>query len=355
MTQTIHIGNRTIGEGNPCFVIAEAGVNHNGDPALALELVRAVKRTGADCIKFQTFSAERVAMSDAPKANYQHRTTPSNESQLQMLKALELPASAYPSLLAACEEEDILFLSTPYNEEDADMLDALGVSAFKIASLSIVEPLFLRHVAKKGKPIILSSGMATMEEVEAAMKEIRDAGNDQIVLLQCTTDYPAQPSDVNLRAMQTMGKRCATLIGYSDHTQTDTACIVSIALGARVIEKHFTLDKTLPGPDHTSSADPQEFTRLVSCIREAESELGTGEKVPCEAEVRNTPGMRRSIVAKNLIPKGTVLTADMLTWKRPGTGILPSQYDKVVGTTAREDIPAGIMLSMDLLDSPAHP
>jgi N-acetylneuraminate synthase/N,N'-diacetyllegionaminate synthase len=338
---------RPIGAGHPAFVIAEAGVNHNGDPELARQLIRAAKAAGADCVKFQTFKAERVVTAAAPKAAYQLGTTDPAESQLAMLRSLELDPGVYRELLALAAAEGVAFFSTPYNEEDVDFLAGLGIGAFKLASLSVVEPAFLRYVARQGKPIVLSTGMATLDEVVRAVDAIRSAGNEQIVLLQCTTNYPSRLADVNLRAMLTMRDVCSVPVGYSDHTAGHTACIAAVALGACVIEKHFTLDKALPGPDHTTSCDPAEFAELMREIRATELLLGSAEKTPCEVERRNAIGMRRSIVARRAITAGEVLTSEMLAFKRPSTGIPPAQLDTLIGAVATRDIPADAMLTRE--------
>lgn len=345
MITSVRIGNRTVGDGQPCFVIAEAGVNHNGNLDLAKKLVLAAKKTGADCVKFQTFAADRIVTTSAPKATYQLGTTDPKESQHAMLKALELPLDAYKEIVDLCKKEGILFLSTCYSPEDADFLDELGVPAFKFASLSVVEPSFLAHVARKGKPIILSTGMATMDEIKNAMKAINDAGLKDVILLQCTTDYPARPADANLRAMATIKEACNVPVGYSDHTQTPTACVAAVAMGACVIEKHFTLDKTLPGPDQSSSFDPKEFTELVSLIRETELLMGSSDKKPSAAEKENAKGMRRSIVAKTALKKGTVLTEDMLILKRPASGMSPTLLPTLIGRVLSKDIAADALLT----------
>jgi N-acetylneuraminate synthase/N,N'-diacetyllegionaminate synthase len=341
---TVLIGGKHVGPGNPCFIIAEAGVNHNGDLATAKELVRAAKRAGADCVKFQTFTADRIITDNAPKANYQLKTTDPKESQKEMLKKLELPHDAYPELLRTCQEEGIVFMSTPYNEEDVDFLDSLGTAAFKGASIHLFEPSFLAYVAKKGKPLIVSMGMATLDDVLLAVEAVRATGNEQFILLQCTTNYPSRIQDANIKAMLTVHNATGVLVGYSDHTQTDTACIASVALGACVIEKHFTLNTNLPGPDQSTSYDPAEFTRLVRAIRETEVALGNGVKEPCEAERVNAVGMRRSIVAKEAIPKGTILMAEMFTFKRPGTGVPPAKLATIIGKRTNCNLAADAFL-----------
>lgn len=331
----IEIGRRLIGPGHACFIIAEAGVNHQGDPALAKQLIVEAKGAGADCIKFQTFSADRVVTKVALKAAYQLRQTSQAESQHEMLRKLQLRPEDYPDLLAACAKEEIMFLSTPYSDEDVDFLSDLGVQAFKIASALVVELDFLQHVACKGKPVILSTGMATLAEVDEAVRAVRDTGNDQLVLLQCTTDYPAAAAQANLRAMGTLREAFGLPVGYSDHTQSATACVVAVALGAAVIEKHLTLDRTLPGPDHATSADIPQFRQLVATIREAEAVLGSAAKRPAESERTNQIAMRRSIVARRVIPVGTNITRELLTYKRPATGISPRDLPSVVGARAR--------------------
>ncbi len=346
---TIHLNSRTIGKHQTIFIIAEAGVNHNGDVELARKLIHSAKQCGADCIKFQTFAAERIATSRASKAQYQLHTTDPNESQIDMLKNLELPESAYPELIDLCEQLDISFLSTPYNIEDIDLLDNLGIKAFKVASGQAVEHDFLEYIARKGKPIILSSGMCTLAEVDEAIRTIRAAGNDQIVVLQCTTNYPSAIEDCNLRAMQTMGRAFNVPVGYSDHTRSLTAAVVAVGLGASVIEKHFTLDKTLPGPDQSSSSDPAEFAMMVKQVREAEKCLGSSIKQPSAIEVQNAVGMRRSIVAKLPIKAGEKFTTENLTLKRPGTGFLGNHMQLVMGRTAAKDIEADTIICLEMI------
>lgn len=324
-----------IGTHQPVFIIAEAGINHNGNLELAKQLIQAAKSCGADCVKFQTFKAERVVTEEAPKAEYQLKTTDPKESQVEMLKRLELNRDAYKELIALSREYDIMFLSTPYNIEDVDLLDELGVSAFKLASICIPEHYFLQYVARKGKPMIVSTGMATLAEVDDAVRAIRETGNDQLIVLQCTTNYPSRLEDANLKAMKTMQNAFDVLVGYSDHTQDDTACIASVALGAALIEKHFTMDKTLPGPDQSSSADPEEFSRMVKNIRNVEKVLGSARKEPCRIEKINAKGMRRSIVAKINIEAGDTIGNQSITFKRPATGICPVYLDKVIGKKAK--------------------
>ena len=337
----IKIKNKLIGENEPCFIIAEAGVNHNGDFELAKKLIIQAKEVGADCIKFQTFKAERLASPRAPKANYQLRTTDPEESQLDMLKKLELSTEAYCELIKICKKLDIIFMSTPYNDEDVILLNKLGVDAFKLASISIVEPSLLRFVASQNKPVIVSTGLATLDEVINGIKCIKSAGNKNIIALQCTTDYPTSIDDVNLKSMISIKNASNVIIGFSDHTQNNLSCISAVAMGASVIEKHFTLDKNMKGPDQSSSYDPQEFRALVRDIRDVERILGSCVKEPTTAELNNIKGMRRSVVSKVDIPAGVMINESMLSLMRPLIGIPAIDYDSIVGRVSLNKIEKG--------------
>lgn len=337
---SVTIAAREIGPAQPCFIIAEAGVNHNGNLAMARELVRQAKASGADCVKFQTFKAERVVTAAAPKAAYQLKVTDPAESQFAMLRKLELSEQDHRLLLEECRQQDIVFLSTPYSIEDAELLHELGAPGFKIASGQLVELPFLAAIARFNKPVILSTGMATLEETREAVAALRANGNDQIVVLQCTTNYPSRLADANLRAMAAIASATRAPIGYSDHTEGITTCLAAVALGAVVIEKHFTLDRALPGPDHRCSSEPAEMASLVRGIREIETALGSGIKQPTPAELANLSGMRRSIVAARAIRGGERVSARDFAFKRPATGLPPKRLDELVGRTARVDIPA---------------
>jgi len=344
------IGHHRIAVDAPVFVIAEIGVNHNGDVALAKDMIVAAQRAGADCVKFQTFKAERVATATAEKAQYQLRSTDPAESQIDMLRKLELPEEAYPELLACCDTQNITFLSTPYSLEDVDLLARYAVPAYKVASALCVEPAFLRRIGQEKRPVILSTGMADLPEIEEAIASLRREGTEDIVLLQCTTDYPARLEDTNLRAMQTLAATFGLPVGFSDHTQSPLPSILAVALGGRVIEKHFTTDKSLPGPDQGTSANPAEFAALVRGIREAESVMGSALKQPTDREKINARGMRRSIVSKVAIAAGTTITAEMLTFKRPATGIAPRHFDALIGTVATKDIAADALLDWSWIE-----
>jgi N,N'-diacetyllegionaminate synthase len=336
----IQIGERIIGMGKDTLIIAEAGVNHNGDLQKAFELIELARQCGVDCVKFQTFKAEEVVTRKAPKAHYQLEVTDNKESQYEMLKKLELSFDQFRQIQARCKESGLLFLSTPYNFSDVEDLDALGVEAYKIASAQLVEHPFLEYVAKKNKPVILSTGMGTMEEVGEAVDVFRSSGNDQIVVLQCTTNYPSATEDANLHAMLAMKEAFNVLAGYSDHTENPYAVLASVALGAVIVEKHFTQDRSLPGPDHSSSIEPAEFSELVDGIRKVGKSLGCREKVPTLAESKNMSVMRRGIVAVNRLEVGTIIQKKHLAFKRPATGLSPKRLNEVLGKRVSAVIPA---------------
>lgn len=324
----------------PPFVIAEAGVNHNGDPRLAVRLVDAAADAGADAVKFQTFRAEGLASASAPKAAYQKRGAGERESQLDMLRKLELSEEGHRRALARAKARGIKFLSTPFDEGSADFLARLGVPFFKLPSGEVTNHPLLRHVASKKRPVILSTGMCTLAEVREAVAVLRRGGCRDLTLLHCVSNYPADPKDANLRAMKTMADAFRLSVGWSDHTTGSAVSVAAVALGAAVIEKHFTLDKGLPGPDHAMSLDPRELKAFVAALREAAVALGDGVKRPrpCEAPIRRVA--RRSLVLKAPLPKGARLTAADLTSKRPGTGVPPSRLASVVGRRLRRATPA---------------
>ena len=349
MVAAIDIAGRKVGPGQPCFIIAEAGVNHNGDVKLAKRLINVAAEAGADAVKFQTFKAERMVSVTAPKAEYQLQTTDAAESQLEMLQHLELSPEAHRELHAYCQERGVLFMSTPFDEESIDLLDELGVPVFKIGSGEITNWPFLEYVARKGKPIILSTGMSYLSEVDEAVRVIRDAGCDQLVLLHCVSNYPADPADANLRAVQTMAMAFGVPVGYSDHTPGIEVALAAVALGACVIEKHFTLDRSLSGSDHRASLEPDELTALVQGIRTVEAALGHGRKEPAASEANTAAVARKSLVAARDIPAGTKLTEGLIAIKRPGTGLPPAMRLYLIGRTVRMGIPAETLLTLEML------
>lgn len=321
------------------FVIAEAGVNHNGDDALAVKLVDAAADAGADAVKFQTFRAESLASADAPTAAYQKERA-GGESQCAMLKKLELSEKGHRDALARARARGIIFLSTPFDEDSADFLDSLDIPRFKLPSGEVTNLSFLRHVAKKGRPIILSTGMSTLEEVRAAVETLRANGCRDLTLLHCVSSYPAESADSNLNAMRTLAETFRVPVGWSDHTTGTTTAIAAVALGAAVLEKHFTLDKSLPGPDHAMSLNPAELKAYVAVARETAAALGDGIKAPRAVERPIALVARKSLVLRKALPQGTILRSDDLTAKRPGTGISPALLDQLVGKRLKIDTPA---------------
>ncbi|MFH2007638.1 MAG: N-acetylneuraminate synthase [bacterium] len=347
--EPVQLGNRLIGPGHPCFIIAEAGVNHNGERDLALRLVDIAAQAGADAVKFQTFQAARLATPEAPKADYQVRATGAEESQFEMLRRLELSEELHHELMDACKDRGILFLSSPFDEQSADLLGKLRVAGYKIPSGEITNLPFLSHVARKGLPVILSTGMSTLDEVETAVRVINEVGNSDLVLLHCVSQYPADPADVNLRAMATLREAFGVPVGFSDHTTGIEVPLVAVGLGAAVIEKHFTIDRTLPGPDHLASIDAEALAAMVQGIRKVEKTLGTGHKAPAMSERSTADVARKSVVAARDIPSGTVLTMELLAVRRPGTGLPPTMIDSLLGRRANTNIPAGSLLTLEQL------
>ena len=325
---------------NKTFIIAEAGVNHNGSLDIALQMVDAAVEAGADAVKFQTFKANKIITVNAPKADYQKQTTGTAGSQLEMVRKLELDEAAHIELYQHCRKKSITFLSTPFDLESIDLLNSLGLQIFKIPSGEITNLPYLRKLGALNKRLILSTGMSNLGEVEAALEVLTESGTplEQITVLHCNTEYPTPFEDVNLKAMLTMKAAFPGMqVGYSDHTPGIEVAIVAVALGARVIEKHFTLDKNLPGPDHRASLEPSELSGMITSIRHIEKALGNGTKKPSHSEIKNRPIARKSIVAALTIKKGDLLTERNITTKRPGNGISPMRWDEILGTKAIKD------------------
>ncbi|MDE7458187.1 MAG: N-acetylneuraminate synthase [Muribaculaceae bacterium] len=330
------------------IIIAEAGVNHNGDLDMARRMVVAAKEAGADYVKFQTAIPELVISTVAPKAEYQKETTGSDESQLEMCRKLHLPLSDYAGLKQYCREVGIGFMSTPFDLVSIDCLAELDMDYWKIPSGEITNLPYLRKIAQKGGQVILSTGMSVLSEVEEAVAVLEDGGisRDNIILLHCTTQYPTPYSSVNLRAMEALASLGCRSVGYSDHTQGISVPVAAVALGASVIEKHFTLDRSLPGPDQKASLEPHELRLMVDEIRQVEAALGSPEKLVDEVERPNIEVARKSIVALRPIKKGEILTAENITVKRPGSGISPMLWDSVTGTPASRDFAADELITL---------
>lgn len=330
------------------IIIAEAGVNHNASMDMARRMVKEAARAGADYVKFQTAVPELVISSIAPKAEYQKETTGEGESQLEMCKAIHLPLTAYPKLAELCRKEGIGFMSTPFDLVSIDSLAEIGMDYWKIPSGEITNLPYLRKIAAKGGRVILSTGMSTLDEVAAAVDVLEKGGisRDDIILLHCTTQYPTPYSDVNLRAMESLRQLHTGGVGYSDHTLGIEVPVAAAALGAQVIEKHFTLDKNLPGPDHRASLDPEELAAMVKAVRHIETALGSGEKKVADSERPNIEVARKSIVAARTIAKGETFTEENITVKRPGNGISPMLWDSVIGQTAKNDFPYDSLIEL---------
>lgn len=321
------------------LIIAEAGVNHNGDLDLAKQLINAAADAGADLVKFQTFNANRQVTRTAKKADYQTQTTSSTESQHAMLRRLELTEEMHHQLIAHCLTQNIGFLSTGFDIESVDFLVSLGQDCFKIPSGEITNLPYLRHIGQLGKTVILSTGMATLGEIEVAIEVLEQTGTPRakVTVLHCTTEYPTPMNEVNLRAMQSIYTAFDVAVGYSDHTEGIEIAIAAVAMGASVIEKHFTLDRTFPGPDHQASLEPAELKAMVTAIRNIEIALGDGIKRLTPSEARNKPVARKSLVASRAISIGEIFTAEILTTKRPGTGISPMRWDELVGQASQKN------------------
>ncbi|TGM82293.1 N-acetylneuraminate synthase [Leptospira mtsangambouensis] len=324
---------------NKTLIIAEAGVNHNGDLKLAHELIDIASDSGVDVVKFQTFTAESLVTESAQKAEYQSASTDPNESQYSMLKKLEIPSSAHWELMDHCRLKGIEFLSTAFDLESLDFLTKLNFNRYKIPSGEITNLPYLEAIGRLGKPVILSTGMATLGEIEEAIQTLERSGLDRdfLTVLHCNTEYPTPVSDVNLLAMLSLKTAFGVSVGYSDHTSSIDISLAAVALGAVVIEKHFTIDKNLPGPDHKASLDPIELKAMVKGIRNVEQALGDGIKRPTKSEVKNIPIARKSIVAKSSIKRGEVFSELNLTTKRPGNGISPMRLEEVIGRKAKRD------------------
>src|SRR3989344_2607966 len=345
----MRIGTKTIGEGAQVFIIAEAGVNHNGDMALAHKLIDAAADAGADAVKFQTFTSEELVSEDAPQAAYQTANTGKEESQISMLRNLVLPHKEHSALKKYAEENGLVFLSTPFSIPDADFLETLGIAAYKIPSGELTNLPFLAHIAKKKKPILLSTGMGTLEEVREAIAILQKNGATEIALFHCTSEYPAPPADINLRAMQTLAGEFGFPTGLSDHSEGISVAIAATALGACILEKHFTLDRALPGPDHKASLEPSELKEMIRCIRTVEQSLGSPEKKPTAGELDTASVARKSVVARRDIAEGACIAFEDIYIVRPGTGIQPKHFDEVVGKTTKQKISLGMPLQWSML------
>lgn len=331
---------------NRVFIIAEAGVNHNGDINIAKKLVDEAVLAGADAVKFQTFKAENLVCRNASKAEYQLDTTDKDETQFDMLKKLELTEKMHVELINYCQNKDIMFLSTPFDIDSLHYLVNLGLDIIKIPSGEITNYPLLKEVGKTQKKVILSTGMSTLGEIRSAKRVLMEYGCKDLIVLHCNTEYPTPYRDVNLKAMYTIREELGVRVGYSDHTPGIAVAIAAVALGAEVIEKHFTLNRNMNGPDHKASLEPDELKEMIRAIRNVEASLGDGVKKPSESEKKNIEIARKSIVAKCNIARGTLLNGENLTTKRPGTGISPMEWDYVIGHRAKRDFDMDEMIEL---------
>lgn len=349
-SQEIRIENKIINQKSPSFFIAEAGVNHNGDLDTAKKLVDAAVEAGADAVKFQTFSTDRLIIKNTEKAKYQVNNTGNNDTQYDMLKKLELSFEEHKIIKDYCYEKGIIFMSTPYDEESVEMLDDLGVAAYKVASTDSTNLPFLRFLSKKDKPVILSTGMAYLSEIAQAVEVFK--GNDfrDLIILHCVSNYPIKIGKTNLSVINTLRNNFGTIVGYSDHSEGIGAAPFSVPFGAKVIEKHFTLDKNMSGPDHKASLNPDELKETVERIRQIEKAVGNGIKAPIIEEKDSRTKLRKSLVSKKEISKGTIITEDLLVSKRPGTGISPLYIDDIIGKKVLSDIKENTILNLDMLE-----
>ena len=346
----VTIGNKKIGDGWPCFIIAEAGVNHNGSISRAKQLIDAAHIAGADAVKFQLFKAENLVIPTAEKADYQKRNDPTSPTQYQMLKNLELSDDDCKKLAGYAKKKGIIFLSTAFDEDSLELLIQLDVPAFKIPSGEITNIPALKKIAQQKKPVILSTGMSTLDEVRDSVVCLREHGCTDIILLHCTTSYPAPLESVHLRAMDTLRNVFRCPVGYSDHTEGILVPAAAVARGSCIVEKHLTLDRTLPGPDHAASLEPDELREMVTAIRNIERALGKAGKRPEPCEIKNRDIVRKSVVIADDIPKGSVIKKTMLTLKRPGTGIPPRDLPNIIGKKAKTNLKKNTLLTQEMIE-----
>lgn len=348
MSQSVTLFDRQVGDGHPTFVIAEAGINHNGDIERARQLALAAQAVGADAVKFQTFTAEDL-MTESAGVSAHLDAGAGREDVYTFVKRIALTSDIHQALWNECSEANFNIFSSAFSPASVALLEELGSAVYKIASMDLDNLPLLAEIGRTGKAIVLSTGMGTLAEVDRALDTIHRAGSSEVVLLHCTSQYPTEPADVNLRAMDTLGAAFGTPVGFSDHTIGNTVPFAAVARGAAVIEKHFTLDKSWPGPDQALSADADEFHALVAGIRAVEAAMGDARKRPVAGEMGMRQAFRRSIVAVKDVPEGALLTADMLTFKRPGSGISPANLDWIVGRTAKASIPADTVITLEQL------
>ncbi|MDP3696588.1 MAG: N-acetylneuraminate synthase [Candidatus Taylorbacteria bacterium] len=342
----IKIGDKLVGLNQPVFIVAEAGVNHNGELKLAKKLIDVAAQAGVDAIKFQTFDPKTLVTKNAAKAKYQTNDN-GRESQYEMLEKIMLPRKWHKELRNYAKKKGLIFLSTPFSKNDADFLIKLGVPAIKVSSSDANNIPYLTYIAAQNIPIILSTGMSDMEEIRESVKNILKMGNNKLIVLHCTTNYPTPFEEANIKAIPALAQEFGLIIGFSDHTLGIEAPIAAVAIGAKIIEKHFTLDKKLPGPDHKASLEPEELKKMTRSIRNIEKALGNGKKIPFPSEKKISNAARKSIIAIQNIKRGQIITADYIDIKRPGNGLSPKYYPEIIGAKAIKDIKADTLLKIN--------
>ena len=344
---TVNIGNRLVGPGQPCFVIAEIGINHNGDILTAMRMIDAISEAGADCVKFQTFQADGFCSNPDDTYEYVSQGQTVRESMLEMFRRVEIPYDDFAGLFEHARDQGLIALSTPTDEEAVDALDSLDAEAFKIGSDDIVYTPFLEYIATKGKPMIVSAGMANAADIDRAVTAIQRCGNDEIIILHCVSQYPTPEENLNLRKIASIRDHFGIQVGFSDHSEGVHAAAAAVAMGSTVIEKHFTLDKQMAGPDHRFSADPAELADLVKAVRMTEKMMGSADPKPTHEESEMALISRRSIIAANSLPDGHVLRKEDVLFQRPGTGLLPYEINKLVGCALINPVTRGELLRLD--------
>jgi len=348
--RSINIGTRTVGAGHPCFIIAEVGVNHNGDPDTCIKMIDAIADAGADSVKFQTFTADEFCSNPDDVYEYISQGKLVREPMLDMFRRLEISYDQFAGFFDHARSRGLLPFSTPTDRPAADLLESIGAEAYKIGSDDLVYTPFLKYVGEKGKPVIFSAGMGDVADIERAVETIRGTGNEEIIILHCVSQYPTEDHDLNLRKIQAIGKHFNLEVGFSDHSIGIQAAAASVAMGACVIEKHFTLDRNMPGPDHRFSADPEELVELVRAVRTTESIMGKADIEPTDKEREMARISRRSIVAAYDMETGHVLTEKDVAYQRPGTGLAPYEMDSITGKKLRMNVSAGEMLALGQFD-----
>jgi len=351
MTHLISIEGRSIGPGQPCFLIGEIGINHNGEPETAIKMIDAIADAGADCVKFQTFKADGFLSNSDDTYEYKSQGKVVIESMMEMFKRAEIPYKEFKRFFAHARSRGLIPLSTPTDNEAVDALDEMGVGAFKVGSDDIVHTPFLKYIGKKGKPVIISTGMADTQDIERGISAIHETGNNNIIVLHCVSLYPTPSDKLNLSNITSINEQFPVVVGFSDHSQGCSAAVTAVSLGSSVVEKHFTLDRNMPGPDHWFAANPEELTNLVKAVRSTEIMMGSSKIKPSAEEIEMAKISRRSIVATRELTVGHSLSQDDVSFQRPGTGLMPYQIYSLLGRTITKPVASGELLRLEHFSS----